>query len=219
MIVFDIETTGLLPEKHSILSIGAIDANNLRNHFYMECRARKGAEIAKDALDINGFSYAEVRDRRKPSEAEMVREWIRWLRKSPNSRLAGQNIILFDIPFLKHAARVGGIEFRPKPGRIIDMKDICLERYKYSTSRFKDVPELIDTHSRHIYEFVGMPLEPNPHNALIGAVYEAEALNRLLYGSCLIKGFSALGFKVDFSKNPVPRYLDGKFRRPKKRAA
>src|SRR3989344_2493483 len=34
MIVIDVETTGVIPTKHSILSIGAIDFNNPENQFY-----------------------------------------------------------------------------------------------------------------------------------------------------------------------------------------
>ena len=45
MIVIDIETTGLDPRKHSIVSIGAIDLSNPKRQFYVENQIWEGAEI------------------------------------------------------------------------------------------------------------------------------------------------------------------------------
>ena len=36
MIIVDVETTGIDPEKHSIVSIGAVDFSNPSNEFYMK---------------------------------------------------------------------------------------------------------------------------------------------------------------------------------------
>ena len=52
MIVVDLETTGVDPRKHSILSIGAVDFNNQENYFYGECRIREGALIDNYALAV-----------------------------------------------------------------------------------------------------------------------------------------------------------------------
>jgi len=40
--------------------------------------------------------------------------------------------------------------------------------------------------------YVGLPDEPSPHNALTGAVVEAEALSRLLYDKPLLPEFKHL---------------------------
>ena len=56
MIVTDIETTGTNPDKHSILSIGAVDMNSPDNRFYAECKIWEGAHIDQTALEINDIT-------------------------------------------------------------------------------------------------------------------------------------------------------------------
>ncbi len=60
MLIVDVETTGTEPEKHSIVSIGAIDFHNIKPHFYQECRIWEGAEFSLEALNVNGFSTIEI---------------------------------------------------------------------------------------------------------------------------------------------------------------
>jgi len=67
MIVVDVETSGLDPQKHPIVSLSALDFSHSENKFYEECRIFKGAEIAQEALLINGFSEEELRS---PSRSE-----------------------------------------------------------------------------------------------------------------------------------------------------
>ena len=81
MIVIDVETTGVIPTKHSILSIGAIDFNNPENQFYEECRIWDGAQVMQDgeegmlsALKINGFTKEEIRDSKKKSQKQVLEE-------------------------------------------------------------------------------------------------------------------------------------------------
>ena len=46
MIILDIETTGVNPEKHAIVSVGAVDFLNPSRTFYEECK--KFLAIAKE---------------------------------------------------------------------------------------------------------------------------------------------------------------------------
>ena len=41
-----------------------------------------------------------------------------------------------------------------------------------------------------VLNYVGIPAEPTPHNALTGALSHAEAISRLLYGRKLLPEFS-----------------------------
>ena len=65
MIILDIEASGTNYEKHSIVSIGAFDFDNPSNRFYEECRVWDGANIDEDALEVKGFTEAELRDPNK----------------------------------------------------------------------------------------------------------------------------------------------------------
>ena len=56
MIVLDVETSGTDPNKHSILSLGALDLSNPSNQFYGECRAFEGAHLEEEAFAVNGFT-------------------------------------------------------------------------------------------------------------------------------------------------------------------
>jgi DNA polymerase III epsilon subunit-like protein len=60
MIVVDVETTGVDSRLCSLLSVGALDFDNPENQFYMECRAFDGAHVEKEALEISGFTDAEI---------------------------------------------------------------------------------------------------------------------------------------------------------------
>ena len=60
MIVVDIETTGTNPQKHSIVSIGAINLEASAERFYIECRIWVGAHIDPAALVVNVFDEGLV---------------------------------------------------------------------------------------------------------------------------------------------------------------
>ena len=78
MIVVDVETTGVDSKKNSIVSIGAIDFSNPQNQFYQECRVWEGAEIAQQALYINGFTKEQITDKNKPTLKEAIESFIKW---------------------------------------------------------------------------------------------------------------------------------------------
>ncbi len=60
MIVVDVESTGVDPKLCSLLSVGAVDFDNPKNQFYMECYAFSGAHIEKEALVVAGFTMEEI---------------------------------------------------------------------------------------------------------------------------------------------------------------
>ena len=64
MIVVDIETSGLYPEKHGIWQIGALDFYNSQNVFLEEARIDDEDEISEEALKIIGKTKAELRNKR-----------------------------------------------------------------------------------------------------------------------------------------------------------
>ena len=71
MLILDIEASGTNYEKHSIVSIGALDFNQPDNRFYEECHIWDGAHIMDGALEVNGFTEEQITDSSKLSEAEL----------------------------------------------------------------------------------------------------------------------------------------------------
>src|SRR3989338_5668689 len=100
MIVVDLETSGLDPEKHGILSIGAVEFENPANTFYGECRLREGAIIDDEATKIHGFSEEQMRNCKK-SAKQLCEEFNLWSKRSEERTLAGQNLVSLDVPFLR----------------------------------------------------------------------------------------------------------------------
>src|SRR3972149_4466357 len=100
MIVVDVETTGVYPDRHSIVSVGAVDFAFPANQFYRECRPFDGAEIEPDALERTGFSLEQLSDQMRPSLFDVLVDFIAWARGCPDLTLAGSNTF-FDRDFLQ----------------------------------------------------------------------------------------------------------------------
>src|SRR5680860_616017 len=103
MIVIDIETTGLDPNKHALISLGAVDFENPEHTFYSECRVFEGAEIDEQALVVNGFSEADITDPTKEDPKILLLAFREFAKLCKDSTLAGQNPG-FDMRFLEEAA-------------------------------------------------------------------------------------------------------------------
>lgn len=190
MIVLDVESTGLIPERCSILSLGAVDLEDPTNQFYDECRIWDGAHVTEDALKINGFSKEEIEDPAKKSEAELVAAFIAWACDRPRDRtLAAQNVS-FDLEFVQAAAHRAGIE-SPFGKRTLDVHSLV---WMHMTGRGIEPP--IDNHHSAIsldvaLRYAGVPEEPKPHNALTGALCHAEVISRIVYTKKTFPEFSA----------------------------
>lgn len=167
MIILDIETSGVNPYKHGMLSLGAVDFNT-KEEFYGECRLTEGREITPVALEINGFTEAQIQDINKQSDIELYLSFCMWAQRR-DPLLAGHNIGHFDILFLEeiHSRLPMEGEKFPFPYRTVDLHSIAFSIYRESLSHDK------------ICEKLGLPKEPKPHNALEGAKSEAEAFNIL----------------------------------------
>ncbi|MEW6062980.1 MAG: 3'-5' exonuclease [Nanoarchaeota archaeon] len=191
MIVVDVETTGIDPKKHSIVSIGAVSFYNPENQFYDECRIWEGAETTEEALNINGFSEEETRNFNKKTLEEAIKKFWGWTDNIKNKIIAGENPN-FDRDFLKASAERYGIKW-VFGYRTVDLHSLCYINY---LKRKLNPPDKLNTDKT--LNYVGMPSEPRPHNALTGAKMEAEAFSRIIYGKPLLK---------EFEKYPVPDFL------------
>ncbi len=187
MLVVDIETTGINPQKNSIISIGAVNFKHPKKKFYSECKIFEGAEINLESLKINGFTKAEIsfENKDKKTLRNALIEFLDWVKEQRDSDaiIAGQNPS-FDRDFLIYTCERYQIRF-PFTFRTIDLNTL---------TAFYIIKNNINTkinslNTNRIYTLLGMPEEPNPHNALTGAIMEAEAFSRLIYGKNLIEEF------------------------------
>lgn len=190
MIVLDIEASGVVYDTHSIIAIGAIDFTNPENRFYGECRIWEGAHIMEEASAIHGLSDAALTDTSKVTESELVRAFMEWSQHMSDRTLLGQNVS-FDRDFLKAGCLRAHIPW-DLAHRTIDTHTLC---YMHMVKRGL-VPPVDPQHRRSalnldvILNYCGIPSEPEPHNALTGALSHAEVAHRLLYNTMLLPEFS-----------------------------
>lgn len=191
MLVVDCEMTGLEPNEHSIVSAGAVDFERPSRRFYEECRMWEGAKVEDAALMVNGFTREQIADPKKQTEADLVHGFIQFAEGMTDTTLAGQNVFT-DLAFLRAAAIRAKHTAWPFAHRIIDIHSLCFE---HMIKRGLQPPvDRIRHHSAlnldAILNYCGIPEEPRPHNALTGALCNAEVIARLLYGRKLLPEFS-----------------------------
>ena len=198
MLIIDIEATGTNAHKHSILSIGAIDLKNPTNRFYGECQMWTGAHVMDDALLVNGFTVEQISDPDKMSESELVTQFMAWSQKLADRTPAGQNVS-FDRSYLEAACARAGVNF-DLPFRTIDAHTLGV---MHMIKRGLTPP--FDHEHKHsalnldgVMNYCGIPDEPDPHNALTGALSHAEVVSRLLYDKKLLPEFSE--FEIPWHK-------------------
>ena len=190
MLILDVEASGVEAHKHSIVSLGALDFSNPTNRFYEECRVWDGAHIMDDALKVNGFTMEQITDTKKQTEADLVHRFLTWSQDLKDRTFTGQNVS-FDRDFLKYASQRAGHTEWPFAYRTVDTHTLC---WMHMINRGMQPP--VDPKHRRsaldldaVLNYCGIPEEPNPHNALTGALSHAEVTSRLLYGRKLLPEF------------------------------
>lgn len=168
MIIVDCETSGVDPRRHGLLSLGAIDYLTGET-FYQECRLESRKGWTKIALEINGFSSDEIYSELKQRDVDLLQKFCLWAAKFRESNiLAGHNVGHLDLPFLEEIAeRIPDYKL-PFSHRTVDLHTLAYQKFGKSLK------------SDEIYSLLGMAPEPRPHNALTGAMMEAEAFWKFL---------------------------------------
>ncbi len=189
MLILDIEASGTEYDEHSIVSLGALDLNNPENRFYEECRIWDGAGIMDGALEVNGFTREEIVDPTKQTEAELIQKFIDWAEPLEDRTFGGQNIS-FDRDYVKAASERAGLNYT-FAYRTIDSHSLA---WMHMIKRGEKPPVDVE-HKRSalnldaVLNYCGIPEEPQPHNALTGALSHAEVISRLLYDKKLLPEF------------------------------
>jgi DNA polymerase III epsilon subunit-like protein len=196
MIVLDIETTGLDPDRHAIVSLGAVELENPDNQFYEECQIPEGAEVTQEALDINGFTQEEITDPSKPSVGMLLESFLEWVRCCEGWTVAGHNVH-YDTHFIDQAAK----QFNVDPldhgrggvfhDRIVDTHSLVwMDIARSGKSLPKEGDLYSGISSSFVFDYVGIGHERGTHNALEDAKLTAEAVSRLLYNKELFSEFA-----------------------------
>ena len=201
MIIVDVETSGLDPKTASLLSIGAVEFENPTNQFYGECALFEGAMIDEGSLAVNGFSHQAITDSNKWTVRTLLEKFQEWVGTIEDQTLAGMNTS-FDHGFLQQSTLRCSLKW-DLGHRSLDLYTVA---YLHQLRRGIEPPlkaHLSALNSDTIQMYVGLPSEPRPHKALMGAKIEAEAFNRLLFGKNLLE---------EFQQYPLPEYLETKTR-------
>lgn len=186
MIVIDLETSGVNPEKNSILSLGAVDFENPENRIYIECRPRDGSDWDDVAEKVHGISESEA-TRKELSEKELVRKFMEWALPIKNKTLAGQ-CTHFDWNFLQAAfmryklAWIFG-------HRLIDLHSIAYGLFMQAGHKIPLRDGISDISLDIILVHLGIPGREGFHNALHDALLEAECFSRIMRGKNLLEEF------------------------------
>jgi DNA polymerase III epsilon subunit-like protein len=236
MIVLDVETTGLEPKVHSIISIGAVDTNKLINElpnplFYRECTIWLGAEIQEEikegrkvfpALEVNGFEEEQARYTNPETHDDVMKAWMFWTKDSENRTLCGENIN-FDMGFVKEGLIRAGYEEKEVHkligARGIDIHTISYESHEKNGIAIPMKNSRSNLSLNETLKYCGLPPEADPHNGLIGAILEAETKWRITFGQSLFAKIplskiipeqfpkDRLGDIPHFAGYPLPSYL------------
>jgi DNA polymerase III epsilon subunit-like protein len=204
MIVVDLETSGLHPERNGIWQIGAIDVDNPSNTFIEESKIDEDDVADPDALEFLEKTEGELRDGNKQTQKQMLEKFFEWCKKIKGRNLICQNP-QFDVGFLTIKARKHGLDV-PFPHRSFDLHSIASSAYHKLNGKFYFEEREGELNSgmnlSKILEFCGMKdkrkisykgktiQEGNPHNALEDSKLTGECFSRIVYGKPLLDEYS-----------------------------
>ncbi len=197
MIIVDIETSGLDPNKHGILEIASLkfEAPNISYQSY--CRLDEDDEIDSKALEINGQSKEEIRDSNRLSQKQVLIEFFDFIKKQGDFYIAGENVGSFDWSFIKIKSEKYSLDF-PLQHRTFDLQTLAQTKYEQVYGKLLIENGKSKMGLPQILEFVGMRDERKKHGALEDCKLEAECFSRLLKGKKLFD---------EYNKFPIPDYL------------
>jgi len=116
-VVLDLETTGLDPERHEIIEIGAIriKRNSIHHDGFLSL-VRPKKKVPQKITDMTGITQAMLDEKGEPLE-KAIREFHEFV---GDLRLVAYNAE-FDMAFLQRAGREYGIEFKNDVSCVLKM--------------------------------------------------------------------------------------------------
>lgn len=169
MIILDIETTGLDPKRNCMVSLGAVDYSSAEE-FYEECSIYPHSKVDPIAMSVNGFKLEDIQPGEKQVPYIVYWNFLKWAQQFQSPLLlGGHNVGHFDVLFLEALhEEFPGSDPWPFGYRTVDLHSVAFAKFGESLSHEKICLKL------------GLPVEPKPHNALLGARSERDAFKLLL---------------------------------------
>jgi hypothetical protein len=179
LVFLDIETSGLDPDSHGMVGIGAFAPTAPWNWFYCRCKVWEHAWIDEEALKVNGCTVEHVSpgNPNRLDELEAVRLFRDWLGEvfamEDRIMVAGWNCH-FDVawmrPRMKSVPRYVGERFISLNSRVVDLHSLVAagggELYTTLTS----------DGASHL---MGIPPEPRPHGVGSGMAWGFRLMESL----------------------------------------
>ena len=140
-IVFDLETTGLNPEKHAIVEIACCgvdsDLNDIEEFDSGIMKVYGDREITDGALNANGITREQIENGNDPKE--QVEKLIKYFERMKDGRnkpvLVAQNGDKFDIPFLDNMFSVFGKDL----SKYVN-EDFTIDTMWWARVKWKELP-------------------------------------------------------------------------------
>lgn len=207
MIVVDLETSGVDHVKCGIWQIGAVDLST-KEEFLQEARIDEGDIVLQEALKVIGKTEAQLRDRAKQTQKQLLINFFEWYSRRKNKTFIAQNP-QFDFAFLDIRSKKYGIKL-PFEYRAFDLHSFAALKYFQLRGRFLTERETSGMSLSKIINFCGLKdprrvmdkgkiiQKGKSHNALGDARLESECFFRLVFGK---------NFFEEYSKFPVPAEL------------
>ena len=196
MLIIALETSGAYPDKHGILSLGAIEFENPDNAFYEECRLDDSKVFDQNTVQFHGFSELEARDSKKKSVKELLQSFLEWMQSVKEKTFAAHNTP-FDWKFLEWEFRSHNFLW-PFNKRSLDIHGWVFYHQLKRGIRPITYNGTSALGLKKILEYVGIRDPRTTHNALEDAKLEAECFHRLIFGKPLFE---------DYADQEVPKYL------------
>jgi len=166
MILFDVETSGLDPAKTGIVGLGAVMLPS-RAEFYAEPRLAPQLLAEPGALKVNGFTEDQLRDHGRPPMNLVLKDFVKWAKKADDMILCGWNGA-FDFRFLRTEFEREGLDF-PFGYRLVDLHTLAYYFFRVRDNWTPMHDGISTVGLNYTLKKLGLPPEPEPHNALTGA--------------------------------------------------
>lgn len=201
MIVVDLEMSGLDPKKCGIVEIGAIELENPANTFNQLARLDEDEivinypETGKTVYEILGKSEEDFRDPKLQNQEELLKNFFEWVKDIKEKIFVCQNYL--DLAFLIEKGRK--YNFPRINFRYLDLHTIAQIVHLKTKQKLKlSFDGWGEMGLKDSSIFCGLKDERKEHTGIEDAKFEAEILNRLLFGKNLLP---------EYASAKIPKYL------------